>query len=85
VPKGESVKVSEKELELGVGLIDRLTSEEFNPEHYKDEYRIRVLAMLAEKSKGKEIVIDKAPTPKDGQVIDIMEAAKAQHGMRSRQ
>jgi DNA end-binding protein Ku len=76
VPKGESVKISEKELELGVGLIDRLTSEEFNPENYKDEYRIRVLGMLDEKSKGKEIVIDTAPAPKRGQVIDIMEALK---------
>jgi len=76
VPKGENVKVSETELELGVGLIERLTSEEFHPENYKDEYRIRVLAMLDEKSKGKEIVIDKAPAPKHGQVIDIMEALK---------
>ena len=36
VPKGENVKVSEKEVELGVGLINRLTSEEFNRENYKD-------------------------------------------------
>jgi DNA end-binding protein Ku len=76
VPKGENVKISEKELELGVDLIDRLTSEEFNPENYKDEYRIRVLGMLDEKSKGKEIVIDKAPALRHGQVIDIMEALK---------
>jgi DNA end-binding protein Ku len=76
VPKGEKVKVSEKELELGIGLSDRLTSEEFNPENYKDEYRIRVLGMLDEKSKGKEIVSNKAPAPKHGQVIDIMEALK---------
>ena len=80
VPKGENVKISETELELGVGLIERLTSEEFHPENYKDEYRIRVLGMLGEKSKGKEIVIDKAPAPKHGQVIDIMEALRAQHG-----
>jgi DNA end-binding protein Ku len=76
VPKGDNVKVSEKELELGVSLIDRLTSEEFNAKNYKDEYRIRVLAMLDKKSKGKEIVIDKAPAPKHGQAIDIMEALK---------
>jgi DNA end-binding protein Ku len=75
VPKGENVKVSENELELGVGLIDRLTSEEFNPENFKDEYRIRVLAMLDEKSKGKEITIP-APPPQRGQVIDIMEALR---------
>jgi DNA end-binding protein Ku len=76
VPKGENVKVSQQELDLGIGLINRLTSEEFNPENYKDEYRIRVLGMLDEKSKGKEIVIDTSPTPKRGQVIDIMEALK---------
>ncbi len=76
VPKGENVKVSEKELQLGVGLINRLTSEEFIPANYKDEYRIRVLGMLDEKSKGKEIVIDTAPAPTHGRVIDIMEALK---------
>jgi DNA end-binding protein Ku len=76
IPKGEKVKVSEKEVELGISLIDRLTSEEFKPENYKDEYRIRVLAMLDDKSKGKEIVIDTAPAPKRGQVVDIMEALK---------
>src|SRR5215207_6896595 len=57
VPKGEKVNVSKQELELGVGLIDKLTSEEFRPENYEDEYRIRVLAMLDEKSKGKEVTI----------------------------
>jgi DNA end-binding protein Ku len=76
VPKGENVKISEMELELGIGLIERLTSEEFKPENYKDEYRIRVLEMLDDKSKGEEIVIDRAPAPKHGQVIDIMEALK---------
>jgi DNA end-binding protein Ku len=76
VPKGENVKVSEKELELGVGLIEHLTSEEFEAENYKDEYRIRVLGMLDKKSKGKEIVTTKPPAPKHGLVIDIMEALK---------
>ena len=28
----------EKEIELGVDLIDRLTSEEFHPKNYQDEY-----------------------------------------------
>jgi non-homologous end joining protein Ku len=42
VPKGEKVKVSEKEFKLGVDLIDWLMAEEFRPESYKDEYRIRV-------------------------------------------
>jgi DNA end-binding protein Ku len=68
IPKGEKVKVSEQELELGVGLIDKLTSEEFHPENYKDEYRIRVLAMLDEKSKGKEVTIA-APAPAAGSPV----------------
>jgi DNA end-binding protein Ku len=80
VPKGENVKISQGELELGVGLIDKLTSGDFHRENYKDEYRIRVLAMLDEKSKGKEIVIDTAPAPKRGQVIDINGSPQAQHG-----
>ena len=76
VPKGEKVNVAEKELELGIGLIDRLTSEEFKPENYKDEYRIRVLAMLAEKSKGQEITIAPPAPQRGGKVVDIMEALK---------
>jgi non-homologous end joining protein Ku len=32
--------------------------------------------MLDEKSKGQEVIIDIAPAPKRGQVIDIMEALK---------
>jgi DNA end-binding protein Ku len=76
VLKGEKVNVSKQELELGIGLIDRLTSEEFHPENYKDEYRIRVLAMLDEKSKGKEVTIA-APAPqRGGKVVNIMEALK---------
>jgi DNA end-binding protein Ku len=70
------VKVSENEVDLGIGLIERLTSEEFHPENYEDDYRIRVLAMLDEKSKGKEVTIA-APAPqRGGKVVDIMEALK---------
>jgi len=76
VPKGEKVNLSEKELELGLGLIDRLTSEEFNPENYKGEYRIRALAMLDEKSKGREVTISAAAPERGGKVVDIMEALK---------
>jgi hypothetical protein len=39
--------------------------------------------MLDENSKGEEIVIDKAPAPKHGQVIDIMGSLEAQHGKSS--
>jgi DNA end-binding protein Ku len=51
-------------------------SDEFNPDRYKDEYRIRVLAMLEEKSKGKEITVAARAAPRHGQVIDLMQALK---------
>jgi DNA end-binding protein Ku len=72
VPKGEKVNVSKQELELGVGLIDKLT---FNPENYEDEYRIRVLAMLDEMSKGKEITISPPAPQRGGKVVDIIAVA----------
>jgi non-homologous end joining protein Ku len=52
VPKGEKVNVSKQELELGVGLIDKLTSEEFNPENYKDEYRTPLLLRQPRRASG---------------------------------
>jgi DNA end-binding protein Ku len=76
VPKGENVNISEAELQLGVRLIERLTSEEFKPENYEDEYRIHVLAMLDEKSKGQEVTIAPPAPQRGGKVVDIMEALK---------
>ena len=49
VPKAQNVTVSEKEQELGIGLIARLTFEGFRPT-IKDEYCIRILATLDEKA-----------------------------------
>ena len=34
------------------GLIEKLSSENFEPENYDDEYRNRVLAMIDQKTKG---------------------------------
>jgi DNA end-binding protein Ku len=76
VPKGDTVNLSKQELELGVGLIDKLSAEEFHPENYKDEYRIRMLAMLDEESKGKEVTIAAPPPERGGKVVNIMEALK---------
>jgi non-homologous end joining protein Ku len=55
----------DKKVDLAVnvfGLVEKLTAEEFHPENYEDEYRIRVLSMLDKKSKGKEVTIS-APAP----------------------
>ena len=59
-----------------MGLIEKLSAEQFDPESYRDEYRIRVLAMLDEKSKGREITVAPPEAPRHGQVIDLMQALK---------
>jgi DNA end-binding protein Ku len=77
IAKGNSARVSRQEVELAEGLIDRLSSDEFQPEKFKDEYRLRVLGMLEEKRQGEEITI--APRPEGRRrapVIDIMQALK---------
>jgi DNA end-binding protein Ku len=75
IPKGDNVKLSDSELTLGANLIEQMSEDEFKPEKFEDEYRIRVLAMLDEKSKGQEI--KPAPTQeRRGQVIDLMQALK---------
>jgi DNA end-binding protein Ku len=56
-------------------LIDELSSEEFRPEQYKDDYRLRVLDMLNAKIEGKE-VSSVGPQVQRAQVIDIMDALK---------
>ena len=51
-------------------------SDEFEPDRYRDEYRIRVLAMLDEKSKGREITAAAPQAAPRGQVIDLLQALK---------
>jgi DNA end-binding protein Ku len=75
VPKAEGIRVSSEEIELGAGLIEKLSSENFEPENYEDEYRNRVLAMIEAKTKGREITIPPR-APASGRIIDLMEALK---------
>lgn len=69
------MRISAEELELRRGLIDKLSSENFEPENYDDEYRNRVLAMIDDKVKGREITVP-PKTPARGRIIDLMEALK---------
>jgi DNA end-binding protein Ku len=75
IAKAENVKLSDAEIDLGADLIENM-SDEFNPEKYRDEYRERVQTMLDEKSKGQEITIAPPAAPKQGQIIDLMQALK---------
>ena len=75
IPKGDSQRITQEQLELGAGLIERMSSDKFEPEKYRDEYRLRVLAMVDAKIKGRQIVATPI-TRKPGPVIDLMEALK---------
>jgi DNA end-binding protein Ku len=53
-----------------------MSSDEFEPEKYHDEYRERFLAMVEQKTEGKEITVA-PPVPEGrGKVVDLMAALK---------
>jgi len=76
VPRAESERVTPEQVKLAQGLIDRMSDGGFEPEKYRDEYRLRVLAMIDDKVKGREIAAVPQPVAKPGPVIDLMEALK---------
>jgi len=76
IAKGEGVKLPGEQLELGMSLIEKMSSADFEPERYADEYRERALAMIEKKVEGQEIKAV-APAPRrTGQVVDIFAALK---------
>ncbi len=50
IAKGEDIKLPGEQLELGMNLIEKMSSADFEPERYADEYRERALAMIEKKS-----------------------------------
>ncbi len=75
IDKGQDAKIKSGELELAQRLIDELSTDEFKPEQYKDDYRLRVLDMINLKVEGKEVT-PVGPQVQRAQVIDIMDALK---------
>ncbi|MEH7441502.1 Ku protein [Bacillus sp. JJ1122] len=68
-------KVTEKELDTAIMLIDQLTTE-FDPDKYHDDYRTALLELIEAKRTGKELV---TPTEKEpvSNVTDLMAALQA--------
>jgi DNA end-binding protein Ku len=75
VPIGDT-EIKKNELTLAVQLIDQLKTDEFHPEAYKDNVRIRMQQQIERKVEGQEITEEPAEAPKT-QIIDLMEALKA--------
>ena len=67
-------KVSGRELDMARQLIDSLSTD-WDPQKYRDTYRERVLELVEDKAKGREIVVPERPG--EGKVVDIMEALRA--------
>jgi DNA end-binding protein Ku len=68
------VKTDARELRIATQLIDSLTTD-WKPEKYDDTYRERVLKLIRDKAKGKEITVEEAEEP--APVTDLLEALKA--------
>ncbi len=68
------VKTDARELRIATQLIDSLTSE-WKPEKYDDTYRERVLKLIRDKAKGKEITVEAAEEP--APVTDLLAALQA--------
>jgi DNA end-binding protein Ku len=82
IDKGKEASVRPGELDLAQRLIDELSSTEFKPEKYHDDYREKVLQVIESKVEGKEIT-SVAPQAQRTQVIDLMEALKQSLETRS--
>jgi DNA end-binding protein Ku len=75
IDKGQSAKLREGELDLALRLVEELSHDEFKPEQYADDYRLRVLDMVNSKVEGKEVTAV-GPQVQRAQVIDLMDALK---------
>lgn len=67
-------EISEQELSMAKMLINSMDTP-FDPGQYKDEYQVKLRALIETKISGKEIVAAQSDAP--GKVIDLMEALKA--------
>jgi len=70
---GENVKVSERELNMAVSLVDMLSGD-FDFQQYKDNYREALLEIIAKKAEGIEI---ETPEPVIPKITDLTEALRA--------
>jgi DNA end-binding protein Ku len=75
VDRGGPAKVQEAETKLALRLVDELSHEKFEPTHYEDEYRKRVLELVNRRIEGKDVAIAPARAPR-GKVIDLMDALR---------
>jgi DNA end-binding protein Ku len=72
IPKTE---VKKQELDLAVKIIEQASTEEFEPQKYKDNVRDRMQQQIERKVEGKQITEEPEEAPKT-KVLDLMQALK---------
>jgi len=75
IPTDGAVKLRDSETELARRLVEQLSTAEFRPDKYRDEYRDRLMEAVQKKVAGEEVTVA-APAPGRAEVIDLMEALK---------
>jgi DNA end-binding protein Ku len=81
----DDIKVSDKELKMGLALIDQYT-EPLDLSKYKDEYHTELLNIIEQKAKGKRPTIKKLKPVKaksDDLYDQLMSSLNAKKGARS--
>jgi len=75
IPTDGAVKLRDTESDLAKKLIEQLSTTEFRPDQYRDEYRERLMEVVQKKVSGEEVTVA-APAPERAEVIDLMDALK---------
>jgi len=70
------VAVRDNEVKMARQLIQQL-SDEFRPEQFEDEYRLRLQELAEKKVDGREITVSAETEEEPAEVVDLMEALKA--------
>ncbi len=76
IEEAGEVEVSERELNMAQQLIESLAAA-FDPEHFKDEYREQVLALIERKAAGEEAIEAPVPAASTPKVVDLLKALEA--------
>ena len=66
-------KVAPAELKVAKMLIDTMSSEEFEPEKFRDDYKEGVMAMIDARVAGEEVAVPEAPKPVATNVVNLMD------------
>ncbi len=72
---GDPVELKKGEVDLATQLIEQLSSDEFDPGRYEDEYRRAVLELVDRKVAGEDIVVMPKSEVRE-QIVDLVAALK---------